>query len=990
MKKLDELVEVISREIGLDQDDIAQRKSILEISEADVACLRLVHERLARHQGDLVDAIHEYLANFPVLRELLGDAARGERLKRAQSEYFTRLSAGEYDLDYIKHRLRIGAVHQCIGLEPKWYIGAYRKYLSELTPLLLELMQDKPDQFLPTYNALLKVVCFDIVLALDTYFQVDRQEILSVKQYAEEIIRSMPSGLMVLDEQFRIRTVNRAMCQMFEVEGQGNIIGVDVREVIPSARLDEYLKTVSADRTELHNLLISLPGDSGTRHLEFNISGALLEKESILLLMVQDITERVRSQEELRRFRMALDSSIDAVYLIDREQMRFIDVNETACVTLGYTPQELRSLGPQHLKPDDGEMERIVQRFDDVVQSESKTGTFRTVHQRKDGSRLPVEVYLRAIESEGRQLLVAVARDITERLQAEAVLRESEERFRVAFNQAAVGLAHVAPDGNWLMVNRKLCEIVGYTQQELLSMSFREITHPEDQIADRELARSMFRRELDEKTREKRYRHKNGYYIWVNVTSSTVRDEEGNPKYFSTVVEDISRRKQIEEELLHLANHDALTHLPNRSLLLDRLSQALVYANRSDDQIAVLVIDLDRFKNINDSLGHDVGDRIIMEVGRRLAACVKDGDTVARVGGDEFVVLRPDVSREDAVAILARQILEALARPMVIAGHEFYPTASIGIGMYPKDGKDSQALLKNADTAMYRAKEAGRNNFQFYAHEMNSRALDRLKLESGLRRALERKEFVLHYQPQMDLASGAFIGVEALLRWQPPGQVMIYPGDFIPIAEETGLIVPIGEWVLRNACLQQKKWQEAGMFAGVKIAVNLSARQFRQQDLIRLVSSALEDTGCSPSWLELEITESVIMENPQDATETLQQLSDMGVHLSIDDFGTGYSSLSYLKRFPINTLKIDRSFVRDITIDADDAAIAQAVIALAHSLKLKVIAEGVETAEQLEFLRKQGCDQIQGYYLSPPLGIDKLEQLMSDNKLRQAVESPRH
>ncbi|WP_052452411.1 PAS domain S-box protein [Noviherbaspirillum autotrophicum] len=738
MIKLDELVEAISREIGLDQDDIAQRKSILEISESDLMCLRHVHARLARHQGELVGAIHAYLEKLPVLGNLIGDATTAERLKHAQSEYFIRLSAGEYDLGYFKHRLRVGAVHQHIGLEPKWYVGAYRKYLSELTPLLLELMQDEPDQFWPTYNALLKVVCLDIVLALDTYFQIDRQAILSAKQYTEEIIRSMPSGLMVLDAQFRIRSVNRVMSQMFGIEGLDQIAGADVREVIPNAQLGDCIREVSANGGE-HTLLVAIPGASDVRHVEFKISAALLGQESILLLMAQDVTERVRSQEEMRRFRMALDSSIDAVYLIDRAQMRFIDVNETACVALGYTHQELLSLGPQHLEPGEGEMERLIRCLDDVVQSESKTGMIRTAYQRKDGSRQPVEVYLRSIESEGGQLLLAVARDMTQRLQAEAVLRESEERFRVAFNQAAVGLAHVGTDGRWLMVNRKLCQIVGYTQQELLGMSFRDITHPDDRIVDRELARSMFRRELDEKTREKRYRHKNGYYIWVNVTSSTVRDEDGNPKYFSTVVEDISRRKQIEEELLHLANHDALTHLPNRSLLLDRLSQALVYANRSDGQVAVLVIDLDRFKNINDSLGHDVGDRIIIEVGRRLLACAHEGDTIARVGGDEFVVLRPDVQREETAAILAREILEALACPMTIAGHEFYPTASIGIGMYPKDGQDGQALLKNADTAMYRAKDAGRNNFQFYAHEMNSRALDRLKLESGLRRALERK-----------------------------------------------------------------------------------------------------------------------------------------------------------------------------------------------------------------------------------------------------------
>jgi diguanylate cyclase (GGDEF)-like protein/PAS domain S-box-containing protein len=692
--------------------------------------------------------------------------------------------------------------------------------------------------------------------------------------------------------------------------------------------------------------------------------------------MAQDIAVRMRSDEELQRFRMALDSSIDAVYLIDRATMRFIDANETATKTLGYSRDELLALGPQDLKPDAGELERINHRFDEVVHSDSKTGMFETVHQRKNGSRLPVEVYLRAVQSEGRAMLVAVVRDITARLRAEAELRESEERFRVAFSQAAVGLAHVAPDGHWLMANQKLCEIVGYTQKELLDLNYQDLTHPDDLPADLELGKRMLAREIHEKAREKRYRRKDGHYIWVNLTSSLVWDVDGKPKYYSTVVEDISRRKQVETELLHLANHDALTSLPNRSLLQDRLSQAIAFANRTERQVAVLLIDLDRFKNINDSLGHDAGDNIIMEIGRRLSVNARDGDTVARLGGDEFVVVLAGVERVETIATTAQQVLESLAQPMTIQEHEFFPAGSIGISLYPKDGEDAQTLLKNADTAMYRAKDAGRNNFQFYAQDMNSRALDRLKLEGRLRRALSREEFVLHYQPQMELASGAIVGVEALIRWQPPGQEMAYPGDFIPIAEETGLIVAIGEWVLRTACAQHKAWDDADIFPHTRIAVNLSARQFKQQDIVKMVSRVLHETGCHATCLELEITESIIMENPELAAETLQQLSDMGIHLSIDDFGTGYSSLSYLKRFPINTLKIDKSFVRDITTDSDDAAIAKAVIALAHSMKLKVIAEGVETVEQLDFLRAQSCDQIQGYYLSRPVLAAQIEKLL--------------
>ncbi|KRB89115.1 sensor domain-containing protein [Noviherbaspirillum sp. Root189] len=818
-----------------------------------------------------------------------------------------------------------------------------------------------------------------------------------LQRQAEQAIASMSSGLMLVDATLRILRINRAMCDLFSISDSRATMGLPLRSVIDSDILEKWLVLATHSDGDGNGaspphdaMALTLRTPDGHRHVELKIAITPAKPDKVFLVMAQDITERIRSQEELKRFRMALDSSIDAVYLIDHELMRFIDANKTALSTLGYSYEELMQLGPQDLKPDPGEFDKIQRRFNEVIQSEHKTGTIETLHQRKDGKRLPVEVYMRAFMSEGRQLLVAVVRDITARIKAEAVLRDSEQRFRVAFNQAAVGLAHVSPDGRWLMVNKKLCEIVGYTQSELLGMRFQDVTHPDDVGTDWALARRMIAGEIDEKSREKRYRHKNGYYIWVNLTSSMVRSDSGNPKYYSTVVEDISRRKQIEEELLHLANHDALTSLPNRSLLLDRLSQALVFAERSEEQVAVMLIDLDRFKNINDSLGHDAGDKIIMEIARRLSASVRAGDTIARLGGDEFVIIRPDVVKDDAVAILAQQILEDLSRPLMVQGHEFYPTGSIGISMYPKDGSDGQTLLKNADTAMYRAKDAGRNNFQFYAHEMNSRALDRLKLESGLRRALERNEFVVHYQPQMDIASGRIIGAEALLRWEPPGQAMVFPSDFIPIAEEAGLIVQIGEWVLRTACTQKKAWHDAGITAPLKVAVNLSARQFKHQDIVKVVSHVLEQTGCRPDWLELEITESVVMENPEAAAATLHKLSDMGVHLSIDDFGTGYSSLSYLKRFPINSLKIDRSFVRDITTDADDAAIAKAVIALAHSLKMRVIAEGVETAEQLAFLREQQCDEMQGYLLSRPVPAATLEELVASTSSNLNEPSSSH
>jgi len=980
MKLLDDAVKLITREVGIDREEFERRLSFADLTADDVTHLRAARELLRPHLEELVGRLHAHIQAFPPLAPMLAASPRLSQLARIQAEFFDKLLQAEFGPLFVEERLKVGAIHQHIGLEPKWYIGAYRKILDDIGVTLWHLLSGDPDRFLATWSAIHKAASLDMTLALDTYFHADRQEVMRIRSFAEHVVRAMPSGLVVVDTDLQVRSINRAMLRMFDMSDDDDVIGRPLAEAIGDGRLVASLKSVADDGGALHDLVLAFPHVGGARHLEFNVSTSYLEGKRILLVTAQDITQRTRSEEELRRFRMALDSSIDAVYLIDRERMRFIDANETALTTLGYTYEELMRLGPQDLKPDAGELQRIHRRFDEVIQSDSKVGMIQTVHQRRDGTRFPVEVYLRAIRSEGRQLLVAVVRDITSRLQAEAELRESEQRFRVAFNQAAVGLAHVAPDGRWLMVNQKLCEIVGYSMQEMLALGYQDLTHPDDLPYDIELGRRMMAGEVHEQSREKRYRHKDGHYIWVNLTSSLVWGADGKPRYYSTVVEDISRRKQVEGELRHLANHDTLTGLPNRSLLLDRLSQSIAFANRQNGEVAVLLIDLDRFKNVNDSLGHDVGDKIITEVARRLRGRVRDGDTVARWGGDEFVVVLGDVVREEAVANLAQKLLESLSQPMTIDEHELYPAGSIGISLYPKDGDSPNALLKNADTAMYRAKDAGRNNFQFYAHEMNARALDRLKLDGGLRRALLREEFVLHYQPQMDIATGEIVGVEALLRWHPPEQPPVFPNDFIPIAEETGLIVQIGEWVLRTACRQLRRWEEAGLAPHLKMAVNLSARQFKQHNIVNMVSHVLQQSGCAPERLELEITESVVMDNPEAAAATLHQLSAMGVSLAIDDFGTGYSSLSYLKRFPIDALKIDRSFVRDISTDAEDAAIARAVIALAHSMRLKVIAEGVETAEQLAFLRDESCDQMQGYLLSRPVDAEQIAALLAQRK----------
>ena len=438
------------------------------------------------------------------------------------------------------------------------------------------------------------------------------------------------------------------------------------------------------------------------------------------------------------------------------------------------------------------------------------------------------------------------------------------------------------------------------------------------------------------------------------------------------LIKAITERKQA--HLYRLAHYDALTELPNRLLFLDRLGQALGEARRNGRLAAVMLLDFDRFKAINDTFGHTAGDELLQAIGRRIVECVREGDTVARLSGDEFTILLPNIQQRNNAAIVAQKVLDNLQRPFSLNGHEVFISTSIGIALYP-DGADNETLLKHADTAMYKVKEFGGNAYKFYSVEMTMTDLRRLSLETQLRKAIERNELTLHYQPQAEIRSGVIFGAEALLRWQHPELGVIAPSEFIPLAEETGLIVPLGEWVLHTACAQNRAWQEAGLPA-LRMAVNLSSRQFRQGNLADIVLAALEAAHLDSRWLELELTESVLLQDTQTTASILNELSRIGVHLSIDDFGTGYSSLSYLKRFTIDMLKIDQSFVRDITTDPDDTEIVSAIIAMSHSLGIKAIAEGVESDAQLSFLCQKGCDAIQGYCLSRPLPADEFENFL--------------
>jgi diguanylate cyclase (GGDEF)-like protein/PAS domain S-box-containing protein len=466
---------------------------------------------------------------------------------------------------------------------------------------------------------------------------------------------------------------------------------------------------------------------------------------------------------------------------------------------------------------------------------------------------------------------------------------------------------------------------------------------------------------------------------------------DGTPAGLIGMLVDITQHKDAQDALQRsqdrlsfLAYYDNLTSLPNRALLMERMQQAMLESRRMERLVAILFLDLDRFKFINDTLGHDIGDALLKMVAERLAAQLRPGDTVSRYGGDEFTIVLANVAHLDDVTRIAQKILERFAHPFHIGGRDLFVTSSIGITLYPHDDSNGENLLKNADAAMYHAKERGRNTFQFYTAEMNVRAARRLSIETGLRHALDRKELSLHYQPQVDLKSGNLYGMEALLRWHSPEFGLVSPVEFIPLAEDTGLIQPIGEWVLRTACAQTRAWHRAG-FPDLRIAVNLSARQFQRQNLVQIIRQTLTDSGLEPQYLDLELTESMLMHDMEHTVSVLKELDALGVALSVDDFGTGYSSLSYLKRFPIDVLKIDRSFVRDITASPDDAAIVTAIIAMAHSLEIKVIAEGVETLEQQEFLKQRDCDGMQGYYFSKPLSVEDFTRLLKKNQRLRLV-----
>lgn len=694
-----------------------------------------------------------------------------------------------------------------------------------------------------------------------------------------------------------------------------------------------------------------------------------------------DILIEKKLQETDRKYRILFENANDAIFLYELSEgrkARIIDVNEEACRRYQYSRAEFFSLSIEDIT-----IKEKVNELPEIMEQLLLDGsvTVERIHKTKNGIKIPVEVSMRVFNLNGVKAGLAICRDISDRKRIEKSLRNSEESLAHAQRIARLGNWDWNLKKNKIYWSKEIYRIFDISPQEFDKTyeGFLKFVHPEDL----DFVKTSVQEALEGTSYNIEFRviQSNDSEKFVRSQGEILIDEQGHPYKMIGTLQDITEQKEMEHQIRFLAFHDSLTGLPNRKSFHEHLRQTLVQAKVDQHKFAIMFLDIDRFKWVNDTLGHDVGDQLLKSFAERLLNCVREGDLVARMGGDEFTILIPNIKEEQEAALIARRILQSCANPLFIQENELYITPSIGIAVYPQDGDEVQILIKKADKAMYMAKEKGKNNFQFYTANTSKDKSNKIELETDLHKALVRNEFQLYYQPKVNLKTGIIEGVEALIRWHHPKLGIISPAEFIPLAEETGLISPIGEWVLLTACKQNRTWQQE-LFQPIKIAVNISARQFQQENFYRTIEQILNETEMEPQYLELEITESIAINHDESMLYRLKELKKLGVSISIDDFGTGYSSLNYLKKFPIDTLKVDQSFVRDITTDADDKVIIKTIIAMGHSLKLKVIAEGVETEDQLNFLKLHLCDEAQGYVFSKPLPTDEIEKVLLQKRIK--------
>jgi diguanylate cyclase (GGDEF)-like protein/PAS domain S-box-containing protein len=752
---------------------------------------------------------------------------------------------------------------------------------------------------------------------------------------------------------------------------------------IKRGRPEEVLRlTAVSGRYEANSMRVRKDGSQFLASVTFT---ALRDADGKLRGFSEISRDLSESKESEARYRGLLEAAPDAMVMVDQGG-EIVLLNVQAEKQFGYHRDELIGQKVKNIIPK-GFAERLIA---DGIRSAAEAlaqqiGTGIELNgRRKDGSEFPIEIMLSPLESAEGILVTAAIRDISVRKAAEEHLAQMEARYRGLLEAAPDAMVVVDQGGEIVLLNVQAEKQFGYRRDELIGQKVKNIIpqgFAERLIADGTRSAAEALAQQIGTGIELNGRRKDGSEFPIEIMLSPLESAEGI--LVTAAIRDITTRKKAEALMIHSSEHDFLTGLPNRMLLSDRVNQAIRLAIRHKKKVAVLFLDLDGFKHINDSLGHPTGDKLLQSVGKRLVDCVRGSDTVSRQGGDEFVVLLSEEDDSEDVSVTAKRMLRAVAEAHFVDQHDLHVTCSVGVSLYPDDGLNAETLIKNADTAMYQAKENGRQTYQYFKPAMNVRAVERQSLEESLRRALERQEFVVHYQPKINLNTGRISGAEALLRWTHPTRGPVPPGQFIPVAEDCGLILPIGTWVLRQACQQAQAWVDAGLPLGT-MAVNISAMQLRNESFVEGVFAILQDTRLDPRLLELELTESVLMKHAESTASILTALRERGVQVAVDDFGTGYSSLSYLRKFPIDALKIDQSFVSQITTVPDEIIIVKAVIGLGRSLKLRVVAEGVETQEQLAFLQAYQCDEAQGYYFSRPVLPEQFAKLLKSGIVKAA------
>lgn len=668
-----------------------------------------------------------------------------------------------------------------------------------------------------------------------------------------------------------------------------------------------------------------------------------------------------------------IEHSLNEVYIVDYETLNYLYVNIGACKALQMTKEELLTMNLFDVNPELTE-ERV--RFINESSSHNKGMINRTTHKRKDGTIYHAQSYIYKRKHLNKDAYVIFSTDISEYIELE-LKHKQQSKILEHIHESVIS---TDLEGTITSYNRGSFVLLGYTEEEIIGKNILQIYDKQNPYDFGALIKIM--EKSSDYDIEGFLIKKDGSKVICDISLSSINDEDGNLIGIVGYSQDITEKKSAERLLKkqamilnHQANHDHLTDLPNRTLFKDRLNQAVAISSRNKDKFALFFIDLDNFKKINDSLGHLVGDRVLIEASHRLQSALRAEDTLARLGGDEFTIILKDVKSLQSASVVADKIIQLMKEPIQIDGHTLFISSSIGISMFPDDSTDEENLIKFADTAMYKAKEEGRDNYQFYSSDMTAMAFERVVMESSLRTAIEEDQFVVYFQPQINALDESIIGMEALIRWQHPEIGLVPPGKFIPIAEESGLIIEIDRIVMRKAMEQFVAWYKEGLNPGT-LALNLAMKQLNESSFIETLLSKMKNIGFKAEWLELEVTEGQVMNNPDASIDKLNKISDIGVELAIDDFGTGYSSLAYLKKFPLDKLKIDQSFVRDTPDDEDDVAITKAIIALAKSLNLKLIAEGVETIEQRNFMIENGCFSIQGYFYYKPMPIEEVTELL--------------